>query len=368
MIRFVQAHPTYRRIPIIELTTRTAEDSRSAAPRGPCTGDQTLRARDAGGTGETLDEHGLTAAHLSDIDPANDCRSRTSSTIIAECDEHLGIARQSLLRSKRPSISRTSIEAGSRNSFRSFHSVKGLSAMVGVVEAEKLAHQMESYLSALRAERVRLTTGGLETLISGVLMLERVIGARRENRPPPAVDALLADFAALVRLDPRDARPAMAPTAALMPMELDADKTRTLAVALVHGKHVWRFTFVPSPELARRNVNVNAVRERLQAIGDLIHAAPVVLPGGGIAFTFIVATNQAEETFAPWQADALTYAPFVAPPTAEPTAPSTPSTGTTASLMPPNMVRVDLGRLDDLMRMVGELVISREARLAELLR
>jgi two-component system chemotaxis response regulator CheY len=31
MIRFVQAHPTYRRIPIIVLTTRTAEDSRSAA-------------------------------------------------------------------------------------------------------------------------------------------------------------------------------------------------------------------------------------------------------------------------------------------------------------------------------------------------
>ena len=31
MIRFVQAHPTYRRIPIIVLTTRTSEDSRSAA-------------------------------------------------------------------------------------------------------------------------------------------------------------------------------------------------------------------------------------------------------------------------------------------------------------------------------------------------
>jgi two-component system chemotaxis response regulator CheY len=31
MIQFVQAHPTYRRIPIIVLTTRTTEDSRSAA-------------------------------------------------------------------------------------------------------------------------------------------------------------------------------------------------------------------------------------------------------------------------------------------------------------------------------------------------
>ena len=301
---------------------------------------------------------------MSDIDPKRLPFADFIDDYFVECDEHLGIARQSLL-ALEASVDQPHVDRGRLEElFRSFHSVKGLSAMVGVAEAEKLAHQMESYLSALRAGRARLTTGGLETLISGVLMLERVIGARRENLPPPSVDALLAEFAALVRLDPSDARHAMAPTVAPLLMELDVDKTRALAAALAHGKHAWRFTFVPSPELSARSVNVNAIRQRLQSIGDLIHAAPVVLPGGGIAFTFIVATDQAEETFAPWEADALTHALYVAPPTAEPSA---PSSATTSSLMPPNMVRVDLGRLDDLMRMVGELVISR-ARLAEALR
>jgi two-component system, chemotaxis family, sensor kinase CheA len=300
---------------------------------------------------------------LTDTDPKKLPFADFIDDYFVECDEHLGIARQSLL-ALEASVDQPQVDRGRLEElFRSFHSVKGLSAMVGVVEAEKLAHQMESYLSALRAERIRLTTGGLETLIGGVLMLERVIGARREHRPPPSVDALLAQFAALVRADRGAALPLATPAAAGKPMELDADKTRALAAALAHGKQVWRFTFVPAPELAARNVNVNAIRQRLQTIGDLIHAAPVVLPGTGIAFTFIVATQHPEATFVPWRTDALTYAPYAAPPP-EPVA---PSSATTSSLMPPNMVRVDLGRLDDLMRMVGELVISR-ARLAESLR
>ena len=149
-------------------------------------------------------------------------------------------------------------------------------------------------------------------------------------------------------------------------MELDADKTRSarrLACSAQQACLAGSRFDADSPELVARNVNVNAIRQRLQTIGDLIHAAPVVLAGSGIAFTFIVATEQPEATFLPWQADALTYAPYVAPATVEPS----PSVATTSSLMPSNMVRVDLGRLDDLMRMVGELVISR-ARLAESLR
>jgi two-component system, chemotaxis family, sensor kinase CheA len=299
---------------------------------------------------------------LSDTDPKKLPFADFIDDYFVECDEHLGIARQSIL-ALEASVDQPHIDRGRLEElFRSFHSLKGLSAMVGVVEAEKLAHQMESYLSALRADRIRLTTGGLETLIGGVLMLERVIGARREHRPAPSVDALVADLAALVRTDP-GAAPST-PAIAGKSMELDADKTRSLAAALAQGKSVWRFTFVPSPELAARNVNVNAIRQRLQTIGDLIHAAPVVLPGAGIAFTFIVATQQPEATFVPWREDALTCVAYVAPPAAEPL---TPSVAATSSLMPPNMVRVDLGRLDELMRMVGELVISR-ARLAESLR
>ncbi len=69
-----------------------------------------------------------------------------------------------------------------------------------------------------------------------------------------------------------------------------------------------------------------------------------------------------EATFADWRADGLTFEPFDLPAhevAAAPRDSAIVSLGSATSLMSSNAVRVDLGRLDDLMRMVGELVISR---------
>ena len=57
----------------------------------------------------------------------------------------------------------------------------------------------------------------------------------------------------------------------------------------------WRFEFIPSPDLAQRGINVNVVRARLQQIGEMIHAAPRILPQTAIAFEFIV-VSAADET------------------------------------------------------------------------
>ena len=61
--------------------------------------------------------------------------------------------------------------------FRSFHSLKGLSAMVGFNEAEQLAQSRKHSLSAIRKNQVRLEVTGLETLVSGVATLEQIIAA-----------------------------------------------------------------------------------------------------------------------------------------------------------------------------------------------
>jgi two-component system, chemotaxis family, sensor kinase CheA len=285
-----------------------------------------------------------------------------------ECDEHLGVARNSLLALEafvgREQLDRSLLD----ELFRSFHSVKGLSAMVGVRGAEQLAHQMESYLSALRKGQVRLTAGGLEALITGVKTLEQVIAARRSQTPAPDIGPLLAELATILpghtaQGGPTpESPPPAAPDRGLL--DLGPEKSRLLAAALAAGGRAWRFTFVPSPALAERGVNVNTVRGRLQEIGDLIHAAPLVLPGGQITFAFLVVTRAEETAFAPLKADGITFVPEVPPPPAGPLAPdgaesAAPTPGPGPSLMPSNVVRVDLTRLDELMRMVGELVISR---------
>ena len=284
-----------------------------------------------------------------------------------ECDEHLTVAHNSLL-ALEPSVNQTHLDRSLLDElFRSFHSLKGLSAMVGVGEAEQLAHQMESYLSALRKEQVRLTAEGLETLILGVNTLEQVISARRVQRPPPNIEPLLTRIAALLPggtalSDPAAAQPSERGSEQ-NPFELSAEKNRAIADAVAAGARAWRFTFVPSPALAERGVNVSAIRQRLKEIGELIHAAPAILPGGQIAFAFYVTSRADEATFASWREDQLTYETYEPPPVVEMSGPNEPappiSVSAPTSIMPSNVVRVDLARLDELMRMVGELVISR---------
>ena len=68
----------------------------------------------------------------------------------AECDEHLTVIRRSLLLIERFAEQSQIESAPLDDLLRGFHTLKGLSGMVGVQVVELLAHQMESYLRALR--------------------------------------------------------------------------------------------------------------------------------------------------------------------------------------------------------------------------
>ena len=77
---------------------------------------------------------------------------------------------------------------------------------------------------------------------------------------------------------------------------------------------------------------------------------------------FLVAGRAEESTFAAWKEDGIeyvTYAPARPPDLAPAPSPSSRESAPAAMLGLSNMVRVDIARLDELMLMVGELVISR---------
>jgi two-component system chemotaxis sensor kinase CheA len=63
-----------------------------------------------------------------------------------ECDEHLSVARRCVLALEPLLQKSTTDQAVLDELFRSFHSLKGLSAMVGFREAEQLAHHLERVL------------------------------------------------------------------------------------------------------------------------------------------------------------------------------------------------------------------------------
>jgi len=280
---------------------------------------------------------------------------------VAECDEHLAAARRGLLdleAARDPtSIGREPLAA----LFRAFHTIKGLSGMVGARAAEAVAHQLETYLGAVRKGDVPLTERGVDALLEGVGLLEAAIASFHGKGSPPDTGLLATRFAALLPTslsqhrspnvssppasDPHGATEP-APAAALAP-----ERQGRLDAALLRRDRVWRVIFTPTPELAARGVNVNGVRSRLQAVGEIIHAEPMPAPGG-VRFRFLLATP-ADTAFDGWSEDGIEAVPYQAP--AGPAAPPRPVAG----IAPANLVRVDLGRLDELMRMVGELVLSR---------
>ena len=267
----------------------------------------------------------------------------------AECDEHLVSIRRSLVIVEDDVDARTVDRTLLDNLFRSFHTLKGISGMVGLGAAEQLAHHLESYLRELREGTLVLSESGFEALVAGVSLLEKVINARRNDQPSPSIDEIVERLHA-VSADSATVETAPAPQTS----ESNSTTTR------------WQVEFTPTAELAERGVNVNSVRSRLQELGQLIQAKPVVKGAGEIVFEFIVATSADKTAFASFEADGLTFKPAVDEP-----APRAKETQPVPTIAPASVVRVDLDRLDELMRIIGELVISRtrlEEQLTELKR
>lgn len=251
----------------------------------------------------------------------------------AECDEHLVSIRRSLITLE------DEVDAGAidrallDNLFRSFHTLKGISGMVGLAAAEQLAHHLESYLRDLREGTLSLSETGFDELTAGVSLLENVINAHHNHQPIPPIDDVVE------RLQAVSVGPSAAPLRS-EPRESDAPATR------------WQVEFTPTPELAERGVNVNSIRSRLQEIGELLQAKPIVKGAGEIAFQFVIATNTDQTKLKDLEADGLVFEALQEEKKIRESQP-------VAAIAPASVVRVDLDRLDELMRIIGELVISR---------
>ena len=209
----------------------------------------------------------------------------------AECDEHLTIIRRNLLALdsfvNQPRIDRSPVD----ELFRGFHTLKGVSGMMGVAEAERLAHQIESYLRILRDNNAPLTVQGMDALVSGTSLMEHIIAERRGQGRPTDIGEVMSQIAEATINTTAFDPPSSHTSPSRATGALSAEDASKLALAIESGKKIWTFEFVPLPELARRGINVNVIRERLQAIGEMLLAAPRIMPHGGIAFEFVVASS-----------------------------------------------------------------------------
>jgi two-component system chemotaxis sensor kinase CheA len=261
---------------------------------------------------------------------------------LAECDEHLAAVRQALLAFE-DSVGKAKPDRRlTEELFRSFHSLKGLAGMVEDRDAELLAHEMEGYLRGVRDGDLRLSTSGIESLIDGTADFERTVAARRTQAGPPDLSRTLGRLRALV---------GQHATATTSDAAHDPDSLSPN----------WECLFEPSPTLIARGVNVDFVRTRLRTLGEIVSASPI-LTDEGVRFRFLVVGPFDSVLAQQWLSDGMTCRILDIEPGRLAEVPAE-RVGEHAAR---HYVRVDLSKLDDLMRMIGDLVILR-ARLADAL-
>ena len=234
---------------------------------------------------------------------------------------------------------------------RQFHTLKGLTGMVGLKRPGQLTHLIESYLLAqqtssgtLSEEAVRhlaAASNDLELLIAqpdgqpGVLQrYEQLFGnAAKPDAPAPAQQAT-ADWMAEL---PPELADALSPTDQQLIAEGLATKS---GLALV--------TFASSPERAERGVKVNDIREALGSRAELVRVVPQVR-GRDVSFGFLLLTSfDFDCTDLEVERRDVVAAREVATGAVEET-----------STLLPSSVRVGTERLEEVARLVESLVVSR---------
>jgi two-component system chemotaxis sensor kinase CheA len=287
-----------------------------------------------------------------------------------ESDEHLGNIRQQLALMEAAAPGADSDAAAAESLYRSFHSFKGISGMVGLRNAERLAHAAEDLLRAQSATRRPFPPAAIELLGSVTQRLEELVTAHRRTQPLPEVSDLLRTLAAT------STRPSAAVGSSNQASPTES-KTEEDAVAGIRARGLiaLRCRFQPTRDLDARGINVGVIRARLGKLGEILSATPAVRAGGSIEFEFLVAAAAAPDDVSSWGGDGVVIE-SVQPPEksqseAQPDEPRPIAVDSSQSLFiaPSHLVRVELSRLDELMESVGEMVILRaklDDRIAQL--
>ena len=112
----------------------------------------------------------------------------------SESDEHLTQIRQGLAQLEN-SIGKAQAEQSVvEGLFRAFHSLKGISAIVGLRSVEELAHGTEDFLRELRKGRRGLNRKGIDLLMSATQGIERSVLAFRSKQTLPNHARLIGEI------------------------------------------------------------------------------------------------------------------------------------------------------------------------------
>jgi len=300
-------------------------------------------------------------------------RDEFTAGYLIEADEHVRGSIANLLAAEAALKANTSQHRLVRELFRSLHTLKGLSAMVGVDPIVDLAHEMEAILRDTDRSTGKLSADAIELLLKGVRAIEQRLGMFAKRKPvSPAPRKLIAALADLQATDGGGAPAASSGALVLDPdlaSKLGPAEREQLRSGIEAHRRALRVDFHPSPERSDKGISITSVRETLSALSDIVKVIPLAVPKseqapGGLAFALLLVTDASDEDLARAAAlDATTFRGIALERASEPDVADDGDRDDddvgTAPGLGKNVVRVEVERLDDALEKLSALVVTR---------
>ncbi len=245
--------------------------------------------------------------------------------------------------------------------FRAAHTLKGMSGVMGLAAVSDLAHSLEDVMDRLRMGRLAMSRALLDLLVDGVEVLRHLIGSAADGQPPTDTDALVQ------RIREAMSAPQVGSSTALPP-GLDPEIVKVLTE---YEQHRLQETLKAKCNLFEVKAqfrfedfdkSLSKLTAKLQSAGEVITTLPSsgVSPTDGIGFTLLVGSQRDREGLAQLLADEAVDLAQVGglEPASVRSAPAPESESASARSLS-QTIRVDIAKLDGLLNMLGELVLSK---------
>ncbi|NMA91934.1 MAG: chemotaxis protein CheA [Firmicutes bacterium] len=290
----------------------------------------------------------------------------------AEAGEYLQILNRCALRLEEKPTDRESLQ----EAFRVVHSLKGMAGTMGYQNIMKITHCLENILEELQAGAIVPNPSTMDIIFEGVDLLQGALQNpdQEEPRELEQAEELTLKIKEICSTATDDHGPASGPFPRPL-LRLDETEKETIRLAKEKDQLIYVVAVTLKPHAPLKSVRAYMVLRCLESYGEIVATAPseqdledenfnhffqVVLAAGqplglGLREELLNITDVEEASYTPWEE--LKAAETAVKPGSDPA--NREGGGAFHQGLVEKMVRVETAKLDQLVNLVGEMVVAR---------